>query len=136
MALDMMCETSWRCSARGLSVNAAPAQPPSHRSRGLSKSSQNTSPRGRTQVRVAAQASWSTVDVEQGKTMLDRQGYKFLDLRSEREFDYERLTKPARCSINVPLFTASDDIDPNFQSRVAANVPRTAKLLVVRMMYL
>ena len=43
------------------------------------------------------------VDPEQGLVLLNRQVYKFLDLRSEQEYENERLTRPARCSMNVPF---------------------------------
>ena len=43
------------------------------------------------------------VDPEQGLVLLNRQVYKFLDLRSEQEYEDERLTRPARCSMNLPF---------------------------------
>lgn len=43
------------------------------------------------------------VDPEQGLVLLNRQVYKFLDLRSEQEYEDEKLTRPARCSMNVPF---------------------------------
>eukprot|EP00193_Tetraselmis_chui_P013753 CAMPEP_0177771742 /NCGR_PEP_ID=MMETSP0491_2-20121128/11794_1 /TAXON_ID=63592 /ORGANISM="Tetraselmis chuii, Strain PLY429" /LENGTH=233 /DNA_ID=CAMNT_0019289391 /DNA_START=48 /DNA_END=746 /DNA_ORIENTATION=- len=84
---------------------------------------------------VAAGGDWRQVDAEAGKVLLDREGYKFLDLRTEREFDNERLTKPARCSVNVPIVTVDVDgtasANPEFATLLAAAVPsKTTKLLV------
>eukprot|EP00873_Tetraselmis_striata_P041674 jgi/Tetstr1/461938/TSEL_007016.t1 len=83
---------------------------------------------------AAAGGGWQQVDVEQGKVLLDRQGHKFLDLRTEREFDNERLTKPPRCSINVPIMCADANgamaANPNFIAQLSAAVPKSTKLLV------
>ena len=43
------------------------------------------------------------VDPAQGKIALERDGWRFLDLRSAKAYDDEHLTKPPRCSVNVPM---------------------------------
>ena len=43
------------------------------------------------------------VTVEEGKNMLDRDGYKMLDVRPFKAYDREHLTKPPQCTTNVAL---------------------------------
>ena len=43
------------------------------------------------------------VSPSEGMVLLERQGWKFLDLRSAQAYDDEHLTKPAQCSQNVPF---------------------------------
>mmetsp|Transcript_10343 Transcript_10343/g.33399 ORF Transcript_10343/g.33399 Transcript_10343/m.33399 type:complete len:242 (+) Transcript_10343:205-930(+) len=73
---------------------------------------------------VAAMSTWDSVDVEEGKKCLDFEEYFVLDVRSAKEYDFERLTKPTRRSQNVP---AGD----GFAARVASTYPKSAKLLVM-----
>ena len=67
--------------------------------------------------------------------MLDKQGYKFLDLRGEIDFDFERLTKPPRCSINAPITAlgpgGEEVLNADFVSIVTSKLPKSAKALVV-----
>lgn len=92
----------------GRTARAATAASPGRTPRALGLEAR----RLRSQSRIARRASaplratsedveW--VDPEQGLVLLNRQVYKFLDLRSEQEYEDERLTRPARCSMNVPF---------------------------------
>lgn len=57
----------------------------------------------------------------------------FLDVRSVKEYDAEHLTKPPRCTLNVPIkLRNSDAQDPNFVAAVSSKAAKSAKLLVVR----
>ena len=47
--------------------------------------------------------SCSAVDVERAKVMIERDGYKVVDVRPAAEYEGSRITKPARCSTNVPF---------------------------------
>ncbi|CAG9465907.1 unnamed protein product [Pedinophyceae sp. YPF-701] len=95
-------------------------------------------PRGVRPVRrsLVAQcaAGWKTVDVEAGKVMLDRERYLFLDVRSERAYDEEHLTKPPRCTVNAPIYAKGEEeqkvLNPNFMKAVAAKASPATKLLV------
>lgn len=77
-------------------------------------------------------ASYRTVDVEEGFKLLTQYGYRYLDIRSEKDYDYEHLTKPAKCTVNVPIKLRGepDAMDPNFVDKV--KLPKSQKLLVVR----
>jgi hypothetical protein len=46
---------------------------------------------------------------EEAKILLERDGYKMLDVRSWKAYDREHLTKPPQCTANMPL---ADDEDP------------------------
>uniref|UniRef100_A0A7S1NG67 Rhodanese domain-containing protein n=1 Tax=Eutreptiella gymnastica TaxID=73025 RepID=A0A7S1NG67_9EUGL len=48
------------------------------------------------------------VSCEEGKTLLDTQSYRFLDLRTAKAYDYEHITKPARKSVNIPYIANAD----------------------------
>jgi len=86
-------------------------------------------PRRRAGIRAAA--SWSSVDIEVGKNLLDREGYLFLDVRSEREYDAEHITKPPRSTLNVPIFTRDGgSVNPAFLDQVSRKCRPATKLLV------
>ena len=40
--------------------------------------------------------------VEEAKEMLDREGYKMLDIRPFKAYDREHLTKPPQCTVSTP----------------------------------
>ena len=67
--------------------------------------------------------------VEEAKTLLERDGYKMLDVRDWKSYDKEHLTKPPQCTANVPLGDG-DDL-ASFVARVRDGGFRDgAKLLV------
>ena len=84
----------------------------------------------RRRCNVAATASYRTTDVEAAKRMLDREGYRLLDVRTQREYDQEHLTKPPRCTLNVPL--ADEGAAAGFVAAVGGVARPSSKLLVVR----
>ena len=47
--------------------------------------------------------SVDTVEPSEGMVLLQRQGWKLLDLRDSKAYDDEHLTKPPQCSKNLPL---------------------------------
>ena len=84
--------------------------------------------RGRVAVTVVAGAPMVTV--EEGKNMLDRDGYKMLDVRPFKAYDREHLTKPPQCTANVALAPGTLP-DAKFVAAVEAQgFPKGAKLLV------
>jgi rhodanese-related sulfurtransferase len=67
--------------------------------------------------------------VEEAKTLLERDGYKMLDVRDWKSYDKEHLTKPPQCTANVPLGDGEDLA--SFVARVREGGFRDgAKLLV------
>ena len=46
--------------------------------------------------------------VDECKELLDRGGYKMLDIRPWKAYDREHLTKPPQCTINAPLMDGDD----------------------------
>ena len=71
---------------------------------------------------------------EEAIKLLQRDGYKMLDVRSWKAYDREHLTKPPGCTANVPLAEDEDPAAPGaggFVSRVTEEGFRSgAKLLV------
>lgn len=73
-----------------------------------------------------------SLPAEEAKVLLERDGYRMLDVRSWKAYDREHLTKPPQCTANVPL---ADDEDPAAAGGFVANVQEQgfrpgAKLLV------
>jgi len=64
---------------------------------------------------------------KEGMVLLERQGWKFLDLRDERSYDNEHLTKPAQCSQNVPL---PEDVAALAQACESARLSKAVPWLV------
>ena len=73
--------------------------------RKLSKSTASRVSRRRA-VSVTAGAPMKTVD--EAKELLDRQGYKMLDIRPFKAYDREHLTKPPQCTVNCPVADGDD----------------------------
>ena len=94
--------------------------------RKLSKSTASRASRRRA-VSVVAGAPLKTV--EEAKELLDRQGYKMLDIRPFKAYDREHLTKPPQCTVNCPL---ADGVDPSALAAKCENMGLRpgAKLLV------
>ena len=70
------------------------------------------------------------VTVDEGKVMLDRDGYKMLDIRPFKAYDREHLTKPPQCTANVALAPGTLP-DAKFVAAVESQgFPKGAKLLV------
>ena len=68
--------------------------------RALRESSRIASSRRRARFVVRAGAPVKTV--EEAKEMLDREGYKMLDIRPFKAYDREHLTKPPQCTVSTP----------------------------------
>jgi hypothetical protein len=64
------------------------------------------------QRRLICHASSSSIGAEEAKRLIDREGYKILDVRSARDYDDKHITKPARCSISAPV-VMNDNVTPN-----------------------
>eukprot|EP00882_Tetradesmus_deserticola_P010486 GHRQ01011076.1.p1 GENE.GHRQ01011076.1~~GHRQ01011076.1.p1 ORF type:complete len:216 (+),score=55.91 GHRQ01011076.1:228-875(+) len=81
---------------------------------------------------AACYASSSSIGAEEAKRLIEREGYKILDVRSARDYDAKHITKPARCSINAPV-VQNDNVTPNaqFVAEVAAQASKASKLLVM-----
>jgi rhodanese-related sulfurtransferase len=45
-------------------------------------------------------------------TLVQREGYKILDVRSAKDYDDKHITKPARSSLNAPV-VLNDSATPN-----------------------
>jgi rhodanese-related sulfurtransferase len=54
----------------------------------------------------------SSVGAEEAKRLIEREGYKILDVRSALDYDNKHITKPARCSLNAPV-VMNDNVTPN-----------------------
>lgn len=65
--------------------------------------------------------------------MIEKDGYKVLDVRSVKAYDESHITKPALSSFNVPLHAASSkEHNPHFVTQVASKFPsKSAKLIVM-----
>ncbi|PNH04480.1 hypothetical protein TSOC_009346 [Tetrabaena socialis] len=84
--------------------------------------------RSRRCVAPRAALTGSSVDVEEGKRLLDQEGFKFLDLRPRAAYEREHITKPPRACINVPY-------ESGFAARLSAVCPgKATKLLVCSML--
>ena len=94
-------------SLAGASARVAPAASlrGSAFGRKLSKSTASRVSRRRA-VSVTAGAPMKTVD--EAKELLDRQGYKMLDIRPFKAYDREHLTKPPQCTVNCPVADGDD----------------------------
>lgn len=55
--------------------------------------------------------------VKDAKLLLEREGYKLIDVRSAREYDEAHLTKPPRTCFNVPYQSGGE---PQFVQGVEA----------------
>ena len=91
-----------------VAARAATAASPGRTPRALGLEARHLRSRSRITRRASAPLRATSEDVEwvdpeQGLVLLNRQVYKFLDLRSEQEYEDEKLTRPARCSMNVPF---------------------------------
>jgi hypothetical protein len=55
--------------------------------------------------------------------LIQREGYKILDVRSARDYDDKHITKPARSSLNAPV-VLNDNATPNprFLAEVGAQL--------------
>jgi rhodanese-related sulfurtransferase len=73
---------------------------------------------------------FNTVTPKEAKKLLDDEGYRYLDVRSEAEFAQEH----PEGSVNVPLLhmdpSAGMRPNPDFMRVMAANFPKDAKLVV------
>lgn len=54
----------------------------------------------------------SSVRAEDAMHLIQREGYKILDVRSARDYDERHITKPARSSLNAPV-VLNDNSTPN-----------------------
>eukprot|EP00746_Dinoflagellata_sp_MGD_P134951 gnl/MRDRNA2_/MRDRNA2_68848_c0_seq1.p1 gnl/MRDRNA2_/MRDRNA2_68848_c0~~gnl/MRDRNA2_/MRDRNA2_68848_c0_seq1.p1 ORF type:complete len:272 (+),score=52.03 gnl/MRDRNA2_/MRDRNA2_68848_c0_seq1:54-818(+) len=79
-------------------------------------------------TRVSDMPQVQTVDAQEGMQLLSYQGWKFLDLRDAKSYDNEHLTKPPRCSVNVPLPAGGASALPG--ALETARVGKSQKLLV------
>ena len=52
--------------------------------------------------RLVVRAGAPVKTVEEAKEMLDREGYKMLDIRPFKAYDREHLTKPPQCTVSTP----------------------------------
>lgn len=52
-----------------------------------------------------------SINAEEAKRLIEREGYKILDVRSARDYDQRHITKPSRCSLNAPV--VENDGSPN-----------------------
>jgi hypothetical protein len=70
-------------------------------------------------VKVLAAA----VDVEAAKKLIDKEGFKVLDVRTAREYDNSHITKPAMSSVNVPFVEGGtafvDGVSAKFRNKAA-----------------
>lgn len=63
--------------------------------------------------------------------LVQREGWKILDVRSARAWDQQHITKPARVSVSAPaVLNDNSSPNPNFLADVAAQAPKS-KLLVM-----
>lgn len=88
--------------------------------------------RHRQRLACYASNSSSSVGAEEAKRLIEREGYKILDVRSARDYDNKHITKPARCSISAPV-VMNDNVTPNerFLAEVAGQASQATKLLVM-----
>eukprot|EP00775_Hariotina_reticulata_P013892 gene13891-14011_t len=72
------------------------------------------------------------VDAEEAKRLVEREGYKILDVRSAKDYDYGHITKPPRSSISAPV-CSNDYASPShsFLDEVTSAVPNNAAKLIV-----
>jgi 3-mercaptopyruvate sulfurtransferase SseA len=79
------------------------------------------------QQRLTCNAS-SSIGAEEAKRLIEREGYKILDVRSARDYDDKHITKPARCSISAPV-VMNDNVTPNarFLAEVGSDKGRAYK---------
>jgi hypothetical protein len=63
----------------------------------------------RSQLRCNAASS---VGAEDAMRLVQREGYKILDVRSARDYDDKHITKPAKSSLNAPV-VMNDNSTPN-----------------------
>lgn len=54
----------------------------------------------------------SSIRAEDAMNLIQREGYKILDVRSSRDYDEKHITKPARSSLNAPV-VMNDNSTPN-----------------------
>lgn len=69
-----------------------------------------------------------TVNVDDGKRMLERESYVFVDCRSWKEYDRQHITKPPQQTINVPL--ADGDLAESWAKRAMEKTRPSMKLLI------
>ena len=69
-----------------------------------------------------------TVNVDDGKRMLERESYVFVDCRSWKEYDRQHITKPPQQTINVPL--ADGDLAESWAKRATEKTRPSMKLLI------
>ena len=80
-------------------------------------------------TRVAAAAP--NKSIEECKVLLERDGWKMLDIRAWKAYDREHLTKPPQCTANIPLGEDEDPAGGRFVGAVEeAGFRKGAKLLV------
>ena len=53
-------------------------------------------------------AESAALEVNQAKLALERQGYLFVDMRSEKAYENEHIVKPPKSTVNIPI---TDDVD-------------------------
>jgi rhodanese-related sulfurtransferase len=53
-------------------------------------------------IPAAAAQEDHVLECETAKSMLDSKTCMFVDMRSEKEYDYEHITKPPRMTVNIP----------------------------------
>lgn len=70
------------------------------------------------QQRLACHAAAISINAEEAKRLIEREGYKVLDVRSAREYDAGHITKPSRCSINAPVVLNDGSPNPRFLDEV------------------
>mmetsp|Transcript_3081 Transcript_3081/g.7936 ORF Transcript_3081/g.7936 Transcript_3081/m.7936 type:complete len:205 (-) Transcript_3081:16-630(-) len=90
----------------------------SHASQGRSRGRCRTSRRGFT---TKAEAHPSFVAPDDAMMLLKTKSFKFVDLRPSDEYDSEHITKPPRCSVNVPPGKPGDPISRLAACGVAVN---------------
>jgi hypothetical protein len=67
--------------------------------------------------------------VEECKELLDREGYRMLDIRPFKAYEREHLTKPAQCTTNAP-WGDGEDVTKLIKRVELVGLRPLAKLLV------
>lgn len=78
--------------------------------------------RGMHWMLAAADGEDHILECEAAKSMLDSKTCMFVDMRSEKEYDYEHITKPPRMTVNIPY---NGDVE-EFVSRVESRFGNSA----------
>lgn len=63
--------------------------------------------------------------------LIQREGYKILDVRSARDYDERHITKPARSSLNAPVvLNDNSTLNPRFLAEVGCNLRAIGRQLL------